>query len=125
MPYGRTTTYGDLARELGITISGSLVTGRSVVPSAQKVAAAITATPTPIVVPCHRVSSRRPSGAPRACASATSGSPGSATVIAAVAVGFALMRARPSRGRAASDWHACMGTALDGWPQCGPCYRRY
>lgn len=55
VPYGRTTTYGDLARELGITISGSLVTGRSVVSGAQKVAWAIAATPTPIVVPCHRV----------------------------------------------------------------------
>jgi hypothetical protein len=41
VPYGRTTTYGDLARELGITISGSLVTGRSVVSGAQKVAWAI------------------------------------------------------------------------------------
>ena len=55
VPYGRTTTYGDLAHELGITISGSLVTGRSAVSGAQKVAWAIAATPTPIVVPCHRV----------------------------------------------------------------------
>jgi methylated-DNA-[protein]-cysteine S-methyltransferase len=55
VPYGRTTTYGDLARELGITISSSLVTGRSAVSGAQKVAWAIAATPTPIVVPCHRV----------------------------------------------------------------------
>ena len=55
VPYGRTTTYGDLARELDITISGSLVTGRSAVSGAQKVAWAIAATPTPIVVPCHRV----------------------------------------------------------------------
>jgi methylated-DNA-[protein]-cysteine S-methyltransferase len=55
VPYGRTTTYGDLARELGITISGSLVTGPSAVSGAQKVAWAIAATPTPIVVPCHRV----------------------------------------------------------------------
>ncbi len=44
-----------LAHELGITISGSLVTGRSAVSGAQKVAWAIAATPTPIVVPCHRV----------------------------------------------------------------------
>ncbi len=55
VPYGHPTTYGDLARELGITISGSLATGRSVVSGAQKVAWAIAATPTPIVVPCHRV----------------------------------------------------------------------
>jgi methylated-DNA-[protein]-cysteine S-methyltransferase len=55
VPYGRTTTYGDLARELGITISGSLVTRRGAVSDAQKVAWAIAATPTPIVVPCHRV----------------------------------------------------------------------
>jgi methylated-DNA-[protein]-cysteine S-methyltransferase len=55
VPYGRTTTYGDLARELGITSSGSLVSGQSVVSGAQKVAWAIAATPTPIVVPCHRV----------------------------------------------------------------------
>ncbi len=55
VPYGRTTTYGDLARELGITISRSLVAGRRAVTGAQKVAWAIAATPTPIVVPCHRV----------------------------------------------------------------------
>jgi methylated-DNA-[protein]-cysteine S-methyltransferase len=55
VPYGHTTTYGELARELGITTSGSLVTGRSAVSGAQKVAWAIAATPTPIVVPCHRV----------------------------------------------------------------------
>jgi methylated-DNA-[protein]-cysteine S-methyltransferase len=55
VPYGRTTTYGDLARELGITISGSLITGRRAVSGAQKVTWAIAATPTPIVVPCHRV----------------------------------------------------------------------
>jgi methylated-DNA-[protein]-cysteine S-methyltransferase len=55
LPYGRTTTYGDLARELGITNSGTLVTGRGAVSGAQKVAWATAATPTPIVVPCHRV----------------------------------------------------------------------
>jgi methylated-DNA-[protein]-cysteine S-methyltransferase len=55
VPYGHTTTYGELARHLGITISGSLVTGRSAVSGAQRVAWAIAATPTPIVVPCHRV----------------------------------------------------------------------
>ena len=55
VPYGHTTTYGELARELGVITSGSLITGRSVVSGAQKVAWAIAATPTPIVVPCHRV----------------------------------------------------------------------
>jgi methylated-DNA-[protein]-cysteine S-methyltransferase len=55
VPYGRTTTYGELARQLDITVSGSLVTGRSAVSGAQKVAWAVAATPTPIVVPCHRV----------------------------------------------------------------------
>jgi methylated-DNA-[protein]-cysteine S-methyltransferase len=54
VPHGRTTTYGDLARQLGITISGSLVTGRSAEPGDQKVAWAMAATTTPIVVPCHR-----------------------------------------------------------------------
>jgi methylated-DNA-[protein]-cysteine S-methyltransferase len=39
--YGRTTTYGPLARELGITDSGSLVTGSRPVSGAQKVAWAI------------------------------------------------------------------------------------
>ena len=50
-----TATYGDLACELGITNSGTLVTRRGAVSGAQKVAWAIAATPTPIVVPCHRV----------------------------------------------------------------------
>ena len=54
-PFGPLTLIGDLARELGITISVCLVTGRSAVSGAQKVAWAIAATPTPIVVPCHRV----------------------------------------------------------------------
>ena len=48
LAYGRTTTYGDLARELDITDSAT-------VSGARKVAWAIGATPTPIVVPCHRV----------------------------------------------------------------------
>jgi O6-methylguanine-DNA--protein-cysteine methyltransferase len=52
VPYGRTTTYGALARELGITDSGALVTGSRPVSGAQKVPWAIAATPTPIVVPC-------------------------------------------------------------------------
>ncbi len=46
--YGRTTTYGDLARGLDITDSATAS-------GARKVAWAIGATPTPIVVPCHRV----------------------------------------------------------------------
>jgi len=48
LPYASTTTYGALARELDVTASG---TGSP----ARKVAWAIAATPTPIVVPCHRV----------------------------------------------------------------------
>ena len=48
LPYGLTTTYGELAGELGVEASGSFT-------GARKVAAAIAATPTPIVVPCHRV----------------------------------------------------------------------
>jgi methylated-DNA-[protein]-cysteine S-methyltransferase len=55
VPYGQTTTYGALARELGITDSGALMTGSGPVSGAQKVAWAIAATRTPIVVPCHRV----------------------------------------------------------------------
>jgi methylated-DNA-[protein]-cysteine S-methyltransferase len=48
LPYGRTTTYGELAGELGVEASGAFT-------GARKVAAAIAATPAPIVVPCHRV----------------------------------------------------------------------
>jgi methylated-DNA-[protein]-cysteine S-methyltransferase len=48
LPYGRTTTYGELAGELGVEASGSFS-------GARKVAAAIAATAAPIVVPCHRV----------------------------------------------------------------------
>jgi methylated-DNA-[protein]-cysteine S-methyltransferase len=47
LPYGHVTTYGELARELGIRDSDA--------PAAQKVAWAIGATPAPTVVPCHRV----------------------------------------------------------------------
>jgi methylated-DNA-[protein]-cysteine S-methyltransferase len=46
--YGSTTTYSALAHELGVTGSGN-------VSAARKVAWAVAATPTPIVVPCHRV----------------------------------------------------------------------
>lgn len=48
VPYGRTTTYGALARELNVSGSGNIS-------AARKVAWATAATPTPIVVPCHRV----------------------------------------------------------------------
>jgi methylated-DNA-[protein]-cysteine S-methyltransferase len=55
LPYGRITTYGDLARGLGVRDSGKHVAGERTVTAAQKVGWAIGATPTPIVVPCHRV----------------------------------------------------------------------
>jgi methylated-DNA-[protein]-cysteine S-methyltransferase len=48
LPYGQTTTYGELADKLEVERSGSFS-------GARKVAWAIGATPTPIVVPCHRV----------------------------------------------------------------------
>src|SRR4051812_34838631 len=54
LPYGGVTTYGALARELGVSDSGTLVTGARPT-AAQKVAWAVAATPTPIIVPCHRV----------------------------------------------------------------------
>ena len=55
LPYGHVTTYGRLARELDISQSATAVTGARHVTPAQKVGWAIGATPTPIVVPCHRV----------------------------------------------------------------------
>lgn len=48
LPYGQTTTYGDLARQL----DGDTGT---VAPQARVVAWAISRTPAPIIVPCHRV----------------------------------------------------------------------
>ena len=48
LPYGQTTTYGELADKLEVEASGYLS-------GARNVAWAIGATPTPIVVPCHRV----------------------------------------------------------------------
>lgn len=48
IPYGVTTTYGGLARELGDTRGG----GR---PEPRAVAFAVARTPVPIVIPCHRV----------------------------------------------------------------------
>jgi methylated-DNA-[protein]-cysteine S-methyltransferase len=46
--YGETTTYGAIARELGVT-------GSANDPPARIVGAAIARTPIPIVIPCHRV----------------------------------------------------------------------
>jgi methylated-DNA-[protein]-cysteine S-methyltransferase len=48
IPYGETTTYGTLARQLGIVAVKDT-------PAARIVASAIARTPAPIVVPCHRV----------------------------------------------------------------------
>jgi len=47
IPYGTTTTYGTLARELGPELGHS--------PEPRGVAAAVARTPVPIVIPCHRV----------------------------------------------------------------------
>ncbi|HWF33477.1 MAG TPA: methylated-DNA--[protein]-cysteine S-methyltransferase [Solirubrobacteraceae bacterium] len=46
--YGETTTYGAIARELGVPADGHD-------PPARIVGAAIARTPIPIVIPCHRV----------------------------------------------------------------------
>jgi methylated-DNA-[protein]-cysteine S-methyltransferase len=48
IPYGETTTYGAIARELDVT-------GSAHEPPARIVGAAIARTPIPIVIPCHRV----------------------------------------------------------------------
>jgi methylated-DNA-[protein]-cysteine S-methyltransferase len=48
IPYGETTTYGAIARELGVPAGGYE-------PPARIVGAAIARTPIPIVIPCHRV----------------------------------------------------------------------
>jgi methylated-DNA-[protein]-cysteine S-methyltransferase len=48
IPYGTTTTYGTLARELGSRRSDGAHAARAV-------GAAVGATPIPIVIPCHRV----------------------------------------------------------------------
>lgn len=53
VPYGEITTYGRLARDLGVR--DSVARGGRVATAAQKVGWAIGATPVPIVVPCHRV----------------------------------------------------------------------
>ena len=49
IPYGRTASYGDLAREL----SGPDGTGRPVTP--KQVGAAVGRNPLSVIVPCHRV----------------------------------------------------------------------
>jgi methylated-DNA-[protein]-cysteine S-methyltransferase len=48
IPYGATTTYGGLARELGPRLGISTVKPRAV-------GAAVARTPIPVVIPCHRV----------------------------------------------------------------------
>jgi methylated-DNA-[protein]-cysteine S-methyltransferase len=48
IPYGTTTTYGEIARRLGSGTSASTHDARAV-------GAAVGATPIPIVIPCHRV----------------------------------------------------------------------
>ncbi len=56
LPFGSVTTYGELARELGVRDSATRTgTGGRTVTAPQKVGSAIGATPTPIVIPCHRV----------------------------------------------------------------------
>ncbi len=55
VPYGQRTTYGALARELGVADSEPRVATTGHASAARKVGWAIAATPTPIVVPCHRV----------------------------------------------------------------------
>jgi methylated-DNA-[protein]-cysteine S-methyltransferase len=47
IPYGTTTTYGALARQLASAFTGQ--------PEPRAVGAAVGATPIPIVIPCHRV----------------------------------------------------------------------
>jgi methylated-DNA-[protein]-cysteine S-methyltransferase len=55
LPYGGAVTYGALARELGVHDTEPDAAGGRPVTAAQKVAWAVGATPTPIIVPCHRV----------------------------------------------------------------------
>ncbi|HTX12838.1 MAG TPA: methylated-DNA--[protein]-cysteine S-methyltransferase [Solirubrobacteraceae bacterium] len=56
LPFGSVTTYGELARELGVPDSPRRTgTGERTVSAPQKVGWAIGSTPTPIVIPCHRV----------------------------------------------------------------------
>jgi methylated-DNA-[protein]-cysteine S-methyltransferase len=55
IPLGSVATYGELARELGVRDSVSVAGGQRTVTAPQKVGWAIGSTPTPVVVPCHRV----------------------------------------------------------------------
>jgi methylated-DNA-[protein]-cysteine S-methyltransferase len=55
LPFGSVTTYGALAAELGVRDSATAAAGGRTVTGPQKVGSAIGATPTPIVIPCHRV----------------------------------------------------------------------
>ena len=55
LPFGSVTTYGALASELGVPDSATAAAGGRTVTAPQKVGSAIGATPTPIVIPCHRV----------------------------------------------------------------------
>ena len=55
LPFGSVTTYGALAGELGVRDSATAAAGGRTVTAPQKVGSAIGATPTPIVIPCHRV----------------------------------------------------------------------
>ncbi|HEX3802806.1 MAG TPA: methylated-DNA--[protein]-cysteine S-methyltransferase [Solirubrobacteraceae bacterium] len=48
IPYGQTTTYGEIARELTVERNGERVEPRAV-------AGAVSRTPIPIIIPCHRV----------------------------------------------------------------------
>jgi len=53
IPYGQTTTYGDLARELGAGERGAGERGGGVL--AKDVGAAVGRNPLCVIVPCHRV----------------------------------------------------------------------
>jgi methylated-DNA-[protein]-cysteine S-methyltransferase len=55
LPFGSVTTYWALAGELGVRDSATAAAGGRTVTAPQKVGSAIGATPTPIVIPCHRV----------------------------------------------------------------------
>jgi methylated-DNA-[protein]-cysteine S-methyltransferase len=55
LPYGRVTTYGRLAEQLGVRDSDTARRGMRPATAAQKVGWAIGAVPAPIIVPCHRV----------------------------------------------------------------------
>ena len=55
LPLGSVTTYGELARQLGVRDWASLAAGQRTVTAPQKVGWAIGSTPTPVVIPCHRV----------------------------------------------------------------------